>query len=345
MKSAVSFLFILLAIGLSSATHATTYYYLIGLRHDFRVEGVPSRTDAKRREIEETYADALEAAQNRMDASLQAVFTAEESDGGQPHLSERDDAQRMFERDAEEAAERRDEQLGSIYILDDEVRVEFPELRLVQDGPYELVGLDCNADGEIIRIQFFPYYQGFTGYNAFGFYGVYYYQWISYTNFKAETFPAARKEWLDAGSPFFGPFHRRHRPEVNIEVMVRPEMVIDHKKWGEDGLPPRLVQKDRSKLAAQVEKYRSYLKSSGESSQDFQPRSAFSPTRPRTRTPSRGSEPPKTPPTWPTGEAGSGSGSHVGKSEPAKPAPPQKAPPKGVPKGATKKKKPNNGGG
>ena len=341
MKSAVSFLFILLAIGLSSATHATTYYYLIGLRHDFRVEGVPSRTDAKRREIEETYADALEAAQNRMDASLQAVFTAEESDGGQPHLSERDDAQRLFERDAEEAAERRDKQLGAIYILDDEVRVEFPELRLVQDGPYELVGLDCNAEGDIIRIQFFPYYQGFTGYNAFGFYGNYYYGWIPYTNYKTQTFPAAREEWLAAGSPFFGPFHRRHRSEVNIEVMVRTEMVMDHKQWGEGGMPPRIAQKDRSRMAAQVEKYRAYLKSTGESSGNFEPRSAFSPTRPRSRVPANGSQSVRSAPIAPSGEFGSGS--RTGRTELVKQTPAQKVPPKGSPQGGRKKKRPFGG--
>lgn len=342
LKLTISFLFVVLAMGLSSAVQANTYYYLIGLRHDFRVEGVPSRNDARRREIEEAYADALEAAQNQLDASLQAVFNAEERDGGQINLEARDDAQRVFERDAEVAAERRDEQLGMIYILDDEVRVEFPELRLVQDGPYELVGLDCNAEGDIIRIQFLPYYLGFTGYNAYGFYGNYYYGWIPYTNYRTQTFPAARQEWLAAGSPFFGPFHRRHRPEVNIEVMVRPEMVMDHKQWGEGGMPPRIAQRDRSRMAAQVEKYREYLKSTGGPSGNFEPRSAFSPTRPRSRVPANGSQSVRSAPNTPSGEMGSGS--HSGRSEPVRQAPPQRTPPRGLPQGGRKKKKPFGGG-
>jgi hypothetical protein len=284
----------------------------------------PDPFESQRMDIEEEYADSVEAAQKNFDRQVDSASEAEQNVGGS-RVSDRDDAQRNFERDVADAADKRDAQLSQIYEPADGIKRYYPELRLLQDGPYQIMGLDWNPQGTTVStMRFMPIYAGYTGANPFGVYGGFYDSPIPYGTYTSVTFRTANTQWVASGSPFFGPFHWRHRDDLTVQVMVRPQYILSRQAWGQDGLPPRLTPQSRNQLIAQAERYQRSLPAEGRTSEQAGPRSAYSHfTRPSA---SAERDEPRSRPEGAGGQPGAENRPANGGNA-NKPAPPAKRPP------------------
>jgi hypothetical protein len=102
----------------------------VGSRHVYDIGQDPNLPVMERKEIEQTYADGV--------AADQAAYQTRVDLGGSA-------AQQAKFRDAdiEELAAERDQRLGSLFQLRDDLRATHPELRAIDvDGPYQVIGID-----------------------------------------------------------------------------------------------------------------------------------------------------------------------------------------------------------
>jgi hypothetical protein len=111
-------------------------YFLVGPRHVFLIGPDPTLHQAERKEIEQTYMDGV--------AGDRAAYQARIEFGGNAPLQAKN-----RDADIEVLANERDQSLGTLYQLRDDLRESHPELKSIDvDGPYQVIGIDYEITGD-----------------------------------------------------------------------------------------------------------------------------------------------------------------------------------------------------
>ncbi len=182
-----------------ACANAERVYFLVGVRHVYRIGLSRDEHLAEREEIEKTYADQV--------ASDQALFQ-KNVDSGADKVAESD----SLNADLDKLAEERDQKLGAIFELRDDIRDRHPELRIKGDGPYQVMGIDLHtyASGEVI--DRYVVYEPWPGYVVLD--GCYYGGWVWGVPYEPGIFFNLYLGWFGGwgGGRFCGGFYGHHGP-------------------------------------------------------------------------------------------------------------------------------------
>ena len=242
LRTSILTLFVIAIIGLSAQAQAARHYYLVGLRHVYKIPVYPDPHELDRQTIEETYSAAVIKAQNQYDADMNSIADEEAKDNGTVHQSDRDAVQLNIEQDTADAADARDSSLGLIYVLDDNARVKHPELTVEQDGPYRVMAIDTNASHVFVDVCFFnpyplcvevcPFGWGYGRIYPFATLGIAVRGWHA--------------TWLSLGCPIFAGICFGGHP-IEIYMPLRRSVIMNRDKWV-GGRPPAITAQQRENL-------------------------------------------------------------------------------------------------
>jgi hypothetical protein len=151
---AVAFGALLLSLAPAMA-NAERVYFLVGVRHVYKIGAAPDLHLAEREDIEKTYADGV--------ASDQATYQQHVA-GGADAATEK----QARDGDLDELAADRDKSLGAIFELRDDVRARHPELQIQGDGPYQVMGIDFHRNANVVVFDAFTVFAPWPGYVVVG---------------------------------------------------------------------------------------------------------------------------------------------------------------------------------
>ena len=234
-----------IAVGLVAKASASTEYYLVGLRHVYMFDVWPDPYKADRQGIEETYSGALLAAQQQYDNDMTSIRSEEAQDSGFIHQVDRDAVQQNLEQDIADAADTRDDGLSQMYVQCDYVRETHPELQVDQDGPYQVISLEVDDDGEFVQITFYRPYHNYLEPCPFGWIYGHGYPFFSY----GMQLRMARARWKMFGSPVFAPIYHSG-VKISLLAPIRLDVIASRKTW-EGGRPPAITDEDRKAMQTQ----------------------------------------------------------------------------------------------
>jgi len=130
---------------------AKRIYFLVGVRHVYRIGPDRDLYVDQREDIEKTYADGV--------ASDEATY--------QQHVTAGADAAaegQARDQDLELLAEDRDKSLGALFDVRDDLRAKHPEFDLKGDGPYQVIGVDFHMQSEVVVYDDYCVYAPWPGY-------------------------------------------------------------------------------------------------------------------------------------------------------------------------------------
>jgi|GEM_PF-4237713 len=134
-----------LALAGATVAQAQDKAFLVGTRHVYRME-YPDPFTSDRRAIEQNYADAVAAAQSDFEKNPDGLEQAK--------------AEEVLNQRLDDAARKRDQDLGSLYEVDDAAKDRHPEFIVDEDGPYQVMGV--HFQGAVF--QTVVYYEPWPGY-------------------------------------------------------------------------------------------------------------------------------------------------------------------------------------
>lgn len=245
MKFRLLAIVVAIAVGLVAKASASTEYYLVGLRHVYMFDVWPDPYKADRQSIEETYSGALLTAQQQYDTDMTSIRSEEAQDNGFIHQVDRDAVQQNLEQDIADAADSRDDGLSQMYVQCDYVRETHPELQVDQDGPYQVISLEVDDDGEFVQITFYRPYHTYLEPCPFGWIYGHGYPYFSY----GMQLRMARARWKMFGSPAFSPIYHAG-VKISLLAPVRLDVIASRKTW-EGGRPPAISDEDRKVMQTQ----------------------------------------------------------------------------------------------
>lgn len=145
-----------LTLALMPATaNARRIYFLVGVRHVYRIGPDRDLDLAQREEIEKTYADGV--------ASDEATYQQHVQNGADPAA----EAQAR-DQDLELLAEDRDKSLGALFDVRDDLRARYPQFQIKGDGPYQVIGVDYHMHEDVMVFDDFCAYAPWPGYVVVG---------------------------------------------------------------------------------------------------------------------------------------------------------------------------------
>ena len=232
-----------MAVGLATQAHASTEYYLVGLRHVYMFDVWPDPYQLDRQAIEEDYSGALSAAQQQYDTDMASIRTEESQDNGSIHQLDRDAVQQNLEQDIADAADTRDASLSQLYVECDYVRDAHPELAVDQDGPYQVMELEVDPDGEFSQVVFHRPYHLYLGPCPFGWtYG----HGFPFFSLGMQV-RMAHSRWKANGSPVFSTIYHGG-VAITFLAPVRLDVITSRKAWA-GGRPPAITDNDRKVMS------------------------------------------------------------------------------------------------
>ena len=242
LKIGILSLLIAVLIGISARAEARRNYYLVGLRHLYKFDIFPDPRTPARQEIEEQYSGAVQAAQNQFNSDMASIRSEEAQDNGNIHQNDRDAVQLNLEHDTAVAATARDNQLSQMYTQCDWVWDTHPELRVDQDGPYRVMGVETNPYGAFVNVYFYQPYPTYVGPCPYG------YGWgrpYAYASFGVVVH-TYHTTWVSMGSPiFFGLSFGGSA--VEVYAPIRRSIIINQNTWV-GGRPPAITVVQRQAL-------------------------------------------------------------------------------------------------
>ena len=136
---------------LPTAAHADRAYFLVGMRHIYRIGASRHAGMQERQRIEQDYADQVAADQEQFNKAVaEGADPKEES----PRLNAALD----------DLADQRDKELSTIYPNADWVRQRQPELVVESDGPYQVVGVNFHMEGGYSKFDSYTIYKPWPDY-------------------------------------------------------------------------------------------------------------------------------------------------------------------------------------
>ena len=135
--------------------NARRIYFLVGVRHVYRIGPDRDLYIDQREDIEKTYADGV--------ASDEATFQ-QHVDGGASAATEG----QARDQDLELLAEDRDKSLGALFDVRDDLRATHPEFNLRGDGPYQVIGVDYHMQTDVVVYDDYCVYAPWPGYVVVG---------------------------------------------------------------------------------------------------------------------------------------------------------------------------------
>ncbi len=231
---------VMLALG--TRAEAARNYYLVGLRHVYRISQYPDTRELDRQQIEENYAAAVKDAQDQYDADMLSILDDEARDEDLIHQDDRDAIQQNMEMAIADAEDERDYSLSQIYTQCDEVRENHSEFQLDQDGSYQVVGVDTAPMGTYEHVVIYRPYPLYLDPCPYGWqYGTTY----TFTSFTL-VIQTCHRTWISIGCPLFAPVYH-HGRRFEVYAPVRREVVITRRGW-QNQRPPAITVKEREKL-------------------------------------------------------------------------------------------------
>ena len=135
--------------------NAERVYFLVGVRHIFRI-GLDRDSNLQQRiEIEKNYADGVATDRDTFQKNV---------DGGADSTKESD----LLNDDLDRLADDRDKSLGAIFERADDMRDRHPELHIEGDGPYQVMGIDYHVHENVEVFERFVVYAPWPGYIVVG---------------------------------------------------------------------------------------------------------------------------------------------------------------------------------
>ena len=243
MRPTLFSLLVLFCVGLISRAQAESAYFLVGLRHIYRLDAYPDPNARDRQAIEQDYLDAIDKAQQQFEADMTSIKGEEVEDNGNIHQNDRDAVQQNLEQDIEGAAEVRDENLSQLYTSCDDLRGSQPEFEVDQDGPYTVIGINFDGNGDISDASFLSEDDGSQGAcpDDLAWNEVY-----SFANFMKKKHES-HVRWIAHGKPLFRCVRVRGSLLTSVSP-VRFFTIMDRKAWV-NGRPPTLTLGNQMELA------------------------------------------------------------------------------------------------
>jgi len=188
--------------GLSAMANADRIYYLVGVRHVYRIgTDMYFQADA-RKQIEEDYAGEVSADNNHYQYQI--------SNGGDVNQESG-----QLQSALNDLAVERDNKLGSLYAQSDDVRNGHPGFNITVDGPYQVIGVDYHNNN---NVQVFDNYVPYAPWSGYSVVGPNPYGWsygVSYTpGLFLSTYNGWYGGWRGYGSPAFVGFYGAGGPMV-----------------------------------------------------------------------------------------------------------------------------------
>ncbi len=172
---------------------AERMYFLVGVRHVYQIGNDPYVNVGPRETIEKAYADRVADDQNTFQQHIDAgADSATESN--------------LLDQDLDDAAYDRDQQLGALFELRDDLRASHPELQIQGDGPYQVMGIDFHRSASAYIFTNFVVYAPWPGYVSVG---GYYGGWVFGVSYQPGIFINLYSGWHRSygGGRFYGGFY------------------------------------------------------------------------------------------------------------------------------------------
>jgi hypothetical protein len=131
--------------------NAERVYFLVGMRHVYRIGADMYAHVDERKQIEQDYADQVAADHQQYDKAVAA--------GGNTETETKE-----LNAALTDLAVERDERLSAIYEKADYERDRHPELMLEADGPYQVIGFDTHRNAEVEVVDHYVVYRPWPGY-------------------------------------------------------------------------------------------------------------------------------------------------------------------------------------
>ncbi len=168
---------------------ADRIYFLVGVRHVYKVGPDKYWNYQARENIEESYADGV--------AADQATYTQHVNAGANPAQESA-----IMNADLDRLAEVRDEQLHALYPLRDDLR-HYPQFRLEGDGPYQVVGVNYGPSNNFLNFVVYAPWPGYV-YSG-GYYGNWHYGVVYTPGIFLNLYTGWHHSW--GGGRFYGGFY------------------------------------------------------------------------------------------------------------------------------------------
>ena len=191
--------------------NAERVYFLVGVRHIYRI-GLDRDANLQQRiEIEKDYADGV--------ANDRDTFQKNVDDGADA-TKESD----LLNDDLDRLADERDKKLGALFERADEMHDRHPELHIEGDGPYQVMGIDYHVEDRVEVFERFVVYAPWPGYVVVGRpYG----GWVFGVEYGPTVFFGLYSGWHEHyyhGERFHDGFYGHHGP-----VAFAPHGFIDRR--------------------------------------------------------------------------------------------------------------------
>jgi len=243
LKKSVLILLIGAFAAISTNAFADQQFYLVGMRHAYKLGGLPDPHESERQQIEEEFSAAIKDAQAQFDATLESIWSSEDKAGGNPNVASRDLMLQTMEQATTIAAEARDARLKKIYSLADYVQSNHPELKMDQDGAYMVMGVDTGRNDQYTDATFYqpyPTYANPAPYNL---------NWGAMYQYNAflSALRQFRAGWGILGVPVFSTISVNGRIYV-VTAPLRRVVVLNRTYWT-TGMPPAITVRDRQNFS------------------------------------------------------------------------------------------------
>lgn len=135
--------------------HGERVFFLVGVRHVYRIGPDMYAHLPERQKIEQDYADQVAADRDQYNKAI--------AQGANP-----DSEAPQFNSALNDLAVQRDRQLGAIFEIADYERARHPELRIDGDGPYQVIGIHFHVHAGVEFFDNFSVFAPWPGYVAVG---------------------------------------------------------------------------------------------------------------------------------------------------------------------------------